>query len=296
MKINYKLIYCSVLLACLGMLFPSCQEVAVQKDKPPAMDSIGVSTSGAMRYEGELISVPSPVQIANLLQKNNIPYKKELVNPIESKSKYLNEAKKAMNLGIYGADLAYIANYNLGQINNDYFDALANISSDLNILGNIDKRVVTKLASNLNNRDSILALNTEFFRLADRYLKNNQRPSIGSYVLIGGWVESLHLAADAGKDNEELRKRLGEQKYSAESIMNLATKLDDPAFSAVKLNLKNLCEALKKLESSYNYRQPINDQREKITYLRSQSSVKIDIDEMKEIADLVEIVRNAIIE
>lgn len=284
------------LLACVGLSFQSCQDRAATKDAPPAMDSIGVSVSGAMRYEGEMISVPSPVQIANLIQKNNIPYKMELVNAIENKNKYLNEAKKAMNLGVYGADLAYIANYNLGQINNDYFDALANISSDLNILGNIDKRVVSKLSSNLNNRDSILALNTEFFRLADRYLKSNQRPNIGSYVLIGGWIESLHLAADAGKENEELRKRLGEQKYSAESIINLTAKLDDPTFVSIKTDLLKLCEALKSLESTYNYRQPINDQREKITYLRSQSSVKIDMDEMTKIVELIETVRKAIIE
>ena len=296
MKITYKLVAGITLLACVGLSFRSCHDRTATKDAPPAMDSIGVSASGAMRYEGEMISVPSPVQIANLIQKNNIPYKKELVNGIENKSRYLNETKKAMNLGVYGADLAYIANYNLGQINNDYFDALANISSDLHILGNIDKRVVSKLSSNLNNRDSILGLNTEFFRLADRYLRSNQRPNIGSYVLIGGWIESLHLAADAAKENEELRTRLGEQKYSAESIVNLTAKLDDPTFISIKTDLLKLCEALKNLESTYNYRQPINDQREKITYLRSQSSVKIDMDEMTKIVELIETVRKAIIE
>jgi hypothetical protein len=296
MKINYKLIsFLAPAVLCLIMM-QSCEDKSGSNIKVPPIDTVGVSTSGTMKYEGEIISVPSPVQVATLIQKNNIPFKQELVNSLQNKERYLNETKKALNLGVYGADLAYIANYNLGQINNDYFDALASISTDLSILENIDKKLVNKLNSNLNNRDSILSLNAEFFRFADKYLKSNQSPHLSSYVLIGGWVESLHLTADAASMNDDLRIRIGEQKYSAKSIMHLISKLEDPAFAPVKGELAKLCEMLDKLESTYTYRQPINDQREKITYLRSQSSVKLEEAEMNEIINQIKVVRNIITE
>jgi len=296
MRINYKLTFCIACCAFLLASMQSCEEKTASKPTTPSMDTTGVSTSGTIKFEGEIISVPSPIQVATLIQKNNIPFKQELVNSVQNKTKYLNETKKALNLGIYGADLAYISNYNLGQINNDYFDLMAGISADLSILENIDKKMVNKLNCNLNNRDSILSLSSEFFRMADRYLKSNERTHLSNYILIGGWVESLHLASDGSLNNDELRGRLGEQKYSAESIKNLANRMEDPAFATIKPALIQLCDMLSQLESTYTYRKPINDQREKITFILSQSSVILSNEELSQISEQIKIVRNAIIE
>jgi len=296
MKVNHKLLFCGACFASFLVMMTSCEEPTAKTSTEVATEGSAISTTGTMKFEGEIISIPSPIQVATIIQKNNLPFKQELLNGLQNKEKYINETKKALNMGVYGTDLAYIANYNLGQLNNDYFDALASIASDLGVLENVDKGLITKLDSNLSNRDSLLGLNGEFFRTADRYLRNNDRTHLSSYILIGGWIESLHLTADASQTNEELRKRLGEQKYSAGSIMNLVSKLNDPAFDSIKEGLNDLCELLSALESTYIYRQPINDQREKITYLRSQTSVKIDTEEMAAIGKQIETVRNAIIE
>jgi hypothetical protein len=296
MRINVKLYVLTLVGLGVLSILSSCSEKSPDQSNVPPIDTTGISTSGTMRFEGEIISVPSPIQVATLIQKNKISFNQDLVNNIQNRSKYLNETKKALNLGIYGTDLAYIANYNLGQINNDYFDALAGISSELGILDNIDKKLVTKLNSNLSNRDSILNLNADFFRSADQYLKSNNRPHISSCILIGGWIESLHLTANASTNNTELQSRLGEQKYSSRSMLRLAQNMDDPTFNPVKGEMEKLCELLDKLESTYTYRQPINDQREKITYLRSQTSVKMSNEELEEINQQINVVRNIIIE
>jgi hypothetical protein len=296
MKINLIVFYSLTCAFAAATMLQSCADPTPPPVQNAVADSVGVSTSGTMNYDGQIISVPSPIQIAMMIQKNNLPYKQELINGLQNKSKYLNETSKALNLGIYGTDLAYVANYNLGQINNDYFDAIASISSELGILENLDKKLIAKLNTNLSNRDSILKLNSEFFRMADRYLKTNQRNQLSSYILIGGWVESLHLAADAAMENTEFRSRLGEQKYTAPSMMRVAEKLSDPAFDKVKGDLIKLCELLNGLTNTYSYKQPINDQREKKTYLRSQSVVEIDDEQAKAIREQIRVVRNLIIE
>ncbi|MBL0317251.1 MAG: hypothetical protein IPP69_16405 [Flavobacteriales bacterium] len=296
MKINL-IVFCTITCALgAAALLQSCADNTPPPVQNSVADTVGVSTSGTMNYEGEIISVPSPIQIAMMIQKSSLPFKQNLINGLQNKGRYLNETSKSLNLGIYGADLAYVANYNLGQINIDYFDAIASISSELGILENLDKKLVTKLNSNLSNRDSILKLNSEFFRMADRYLKTNQRSQLSSYILIGGWVESVHLAADASIENAEFRLRLGEQKYTAPSILRLSEKLSDPAFDKVKGELIKLCEMFTALQSSYSYKQPINDQREKKTYLRSQSVVNIDEEQANAIREQIRVVRNLIIE
>lgn len=286
----------SVISINLVMLATSCQETPSTPAPPANIDTSGVSTSGTLRFDGEIISIPSPVLVAAILQKNNIPFKQDLLNNLQNRNKYINEAKKAINLGLYGCDLAYLANYNMGQLNVDYFDVVASLASDLEILDKIDKRIITNFQSNLSHRDSLLALNAEFFRAADLYLKNSERSHLSNYILIGGWIESLHLSLDAGMQNEDLRKRIGEQKYSAPSIENLAGKINDPAFAPIKDEIIKLCTIFKDLQSTYIYRQPINDQREKKTYLRSQTTVKVTDDALKALSQQLAIVRNLITE
>jgi hypothetical protein len=278
------------------MIMSSCAEKTTSPEVPSAADTTGISTSGTMRFEGVMISVPSPAQVASLIQKQNIGFNDKYLNSIQNREKYVNQSKKALNLGVYGSDLAYLSNYNLGQINNDYFDAIAGLSSELGILDNIDKKLVTRLSSNLGNKDSILVLNAELFRAGDDYLKTNEKPQLSSLILIGGWIESLYITCSEAAAHQELRNRLAEQKYTAQNIQILTEKTDDPVFNQFKGELLTLCSQLKDLESSYTYRQPITDHREKITYLRSQSSVTMSDEQMAEVVAQVQKIRNAIIE
>jgi hypothetical protein len=296
MKIRFKLSHLCCFLLALQMMMPSCAEKTTPPETPSLADTTGISTSGTMRFEGVMISVPSPAQVAALMQKHNIAFNDQYVNSIQNRAKYLNQSKKALNLGVYGSDLAYIANYNLGQINNDYFDAIAGLSSDLGILDNIDKKLVTRLSSNLGNKDSILVLNAELFRAGDDYLKMIDKPQLSSLILIGGWIESMFLTCFEVAAHQELRNRLAEQKYTAKNIQLLTEKTDDPVFNQFKTDLLALCSKLQELDSSYTYRQPITDHREKITYLRSQSSVTMSDEQMAEVVAQVKKIRNAIIE
>lgn len=284
------------LYLCIAIALASCGEPSTPPPPPVEVDSSGVSSSGTMRFDGEIISIPSPILISSILQKNNIQFKQELLNNLQNRNKYVNETKKALNLGVYGSDLAYLANYNLGQINVDYFDAVASLSADLEILDKVDTEIISKFQSNLSLRDSLLALNADFFHAADLYLKSSERSHLSALILIGGWVESLHLAIDAANQNEDLRKRISEQKYSAASIKNLANKLSSPSFDAVKDELIKLCDSFDKLPNTYIYRQPINDQRDKKTYLRSQTSVKLSDEDLASIKQQIGVVRNLIIE
>lgn len=282
--------------ALAAAMLTSCEETSNVKTNQPAVNDDAVSNTGTMKLNGEIISIPSPVQVITLLQKSNIPFDPSITNAVASKSRYVNETKKALNLGIFGADLAYVSNYNPGQTANDYLDAVAGVANDLGILEKIDKRLVAKLNSNIGNRDSLVKLSTEFFKLSDRYLRDNQQGHLSSYILIGGWIEGLHLAASASKSSEQLLLRLGEQKYSAPSIAKLATQLNDKAFEGVKQELTELCDLLSELSSTYKYEKPINDRDTKTTYLMSKTSVVINAEQLSSITEQVEKVRNLIIE
>lgn len=281
----------------LSIAFTSCQEPQ-NSGQIPVMDSInsGIAQSGTMNFEGEIISLPSPIQIANYLKKNNMPFKQELVHIPGAKTKYVNETKKALNMGVYGADLAYISNFNLGQQNADYVDLVAQLASELGVLDHVDRKIITRLRTGLSSSDSLIRLNADLFHSADKYLKSNDKYDISAYILIGGWIESLHLAADAAQSNEFLRTRLGEQKYAAASIDRLNKKFTDPAFEPIRKEIEVLCAEFAKLESTYSYRKPISDADSRTTYITSKTSVAVDETQLKMITDQVRKIRNLITE
>lgn len=281
----------------LMISLPSCQEPQNQGSAPIA-DSIssGISTSGTMNFEGEIISLPSPIQVANYLKKNNLPFKQELVHIPSAKDKYVNETKKALNMGVYGADLAYISNFNLGQQNADYVDLVAQLASELGVLDHVDRKIITRLRSDLTSPDSLIRLNADLFHSADKYLKSNNKYDISAYILIGGWIESLHLAADAAQSNEFLRIRLGEQKYAAENISRLNKKFTDPAYEPIRQEIDRLCGMFAQLESTYSYRKPIVDAETRTTYINSKTSVNVPNDILASITTQIAKIRTLIIE
>lgn len=290
----HPIYFVSVVSIAVATTFSACTETTAPPTNPPLADSSSVSTSGTVKFQGEIISVPSPTQIAVIIQKANIPYKAELVNGLDNRAKYTSEIKKALNMGTYGADLAYIANYEKGQINNDYFEAVGDLASDLQILDHVDKSLISRLSNNISNRDSLLSLNAQFFRAGDKYLKNAERADLAGLILFGGWIEALHISLDAATTNKDIRTRIGEQKHAANSLLNLLNKYDDAELDAVKSEMVAISEVFMDLESTYKYEKPINDSKNKTTYLQCKSGVMVSDDQLTELREHVNTLRNLI--
>lgn len=286
--------FVSVVSIAVAASFSACTEPTAPPTNPPLADSSSVSSSGTVKFQGEIISVPSPTQIAVIIQKANIPYKAELVNSLNNRTKYTSEIKKALNMGTYGADLAYIGNYEKGQINNDYFEAVGDLANDLQILDHVDKSLISRLSNNVSNRDSLLSLNAQFFRAGDRYLKNAERADLAGLILFGGWIEALHISLDAATTNKDIRTRIGEQKHAANSLLNLLNKYDDAELDAVKSEMVAISEVFMDLESTYKFEKPINDSKNKTTYLRSKTGVIVSDDQLTELREHVNTLRNLI--
>ncbi len=60
-----------------------------------------------LEVSGKVFSIPSPMQTALLLKESGASYDNTLLNSTSSAVKYETASSKALNLGIYGADLGY---------------------------------------------------------------------------------------------------------------------------------------------------------------------------------------------
>ena len=74
-------------------------------------EKIDSNKSNIVSVGGTMFSIPSPIQTSMLLKKSGAPYSKAILNVPANVSKYSTAVKKALNLGIYGADLGYVILY-----------------------------------------------------------------------------------------------------------------------------------------------------------------------------------------
>lgn len=278
-------------------MLQSCAESGGTADsKLIPTDSVAVVQSGLMRYNGQIISIPSPVHIVNLFEEQNIEFRPDVTNPVASIHRYNLEAKKALNLGILGADMAYVSHFNDAQLSSDYFAGLYTLAKELDLDSHIDREIVEAVKQNFGSRDSLLSLNGRFFQACDFYLRNNGRRDVSTLILLGAWVESMHLACQYADQFPLIMQRVGEQRYSASSIGALCNSLDSSMVLGWKPMLVELCGDLHSLQSDYTYKPPVEDQQNKITYIKSSTSVSIDAARLASIKSRVDAIRKNMID
>jgi hypothetical protein len=289
-------------LTCVSMLFAACGSEGGDKQvTEPGEVSLDDANNNAMgqsllKIDKEIFSLPSPVQTAILLKKNAIEYNEDLLNDTQSEKRYINRFQRALNMGVYGADLAYLSNFNNTQLKLEYFKVVEKIVNDLDIRNNIDQSLIDRFAANIDKQDSLYALNAELFNAVDRYLKQNEETEVAALILTGGWIEALHLTLGVTTANVELRNRVGEQAIAAKSLISLLSRIEDPQVKELSTRMLPLVDALGRLEMTYEYVKPITDASNRITYLNSRSSVLINDAQLAEIKKAIADVRAFIIQ
>ncbi|MEJ6681883.1 MAG: hypothetical protein QNL21_07305, partial [Flavobacteriales bacterium] len=193
-----KIIKTSIFFLSVLTLF-SCGDEKKKESSDTKIESLvspeTISNSGnVLKLQNQFFSIPSPIQTAILIRKQNLEYSPELVSGTDKVDNYLSRHKKALNLGVLGSDLAYLSNYKDIKMSLACLGKIEALAEDLDIKANINPSILKRFNENINIPDSLNALNAEFYKNAERYLKDNLQNELAALVLTGGWIESLHFA------------------------------------------------------------------------------------------------------
>ena len=271
------------------------KEESVEKKIESPVSPETISNGGnAVKLQNQLFSIPSPIQTAILIRKQNLEYNPELVAGIDNVDNYLSRHKKALNLGVLGSDLAYLSNYNDTKMSLNYLDKIELLAEDLDINANIDPSILKRFNENINIPDSLNVLNAEFYKNTERYLKDNLQNEVAALILTGGWIESLHFATH-NSENKLLRTRIGEQKNTVGNIVSIMASFEGKLGENISKELRALESAFKQLETSYKYEKPITDRDNKMTYLKGKSNVEVSDQQLESIKAAVSRIRSLII-
>ena len=299
MKSSYYTILLSLaLIACGGNKKPDLTEVEnALATEEPAFPEIS-----SENIESILASIPHPLELSVHIQESGIEYNSEYLNSTENYSNYNSSNQRAINLGVYGADLGYTNLYSQIQDGLDYLSVVSKLSDDLNIGQFLDFRSLKRLTDNNSDLDSILLITTQNFDNINGHFMEQNKASLSTLLLLGGWLEALHITNQVTltqMDNEDLRERIGEQKIVLDNIVLLLTVYSehDTYIADLLTDIKNLENAYSGVEISYKYEESTSKVIDGVLEIVSEStsSVEISDEDITKISSVVELIRNKII-
>jgi hypothetical protein len=289
----------------VSMIFLSCNEAENKEeaDIEKTLD-IGLDSSDAtvFKFNNTLFSIPSPYQVAILIKELNLDFNKNILNSQTNAPKYTDNFKKALNFGVYGADLGYLSMYNQTADAVQYFSVLKRISQEVGLTGAFDKATIQRIEKNMSNKDSLLYILSNSYRSADAYLKDNNRNDIGVLILAGGWIESVFILTSVSNEiktpNQVILNRIGEQKHPLDNLIKILSPYYNKSAQMTEFidKLIDLAYEFDGIEYQYKYIPPSTLVDKKLTVINSESNVVFSKEQMDIIFEKVKTLRNYIIE
>lgn len=244
-----------IALLALPLLIFACSP-SPKSDDQEFRDSLNVDSLGTLVpgindqfVEGILQQIPSPVEVSSLLKTSGMQYEKDLLNAPENISKYNTVFSKALNVGVYGSDLYYTNIYGKNKDAIGLLTSIKQLANDLDIGQFFDMEVISRLAGNSDDIDSLLLISTQNFNNINLYLQERKRSELSVVMLTGGWIEAMNVLCQAylhNPNHPEIRENIGSQKTVLEKLLLLY-----PFYQSDK-HIFELEEDMKELEQAYS--------------------------------------------
>lgn len=275
----------------------------------PATENIESTTdSSEIELKDEVVSaenvfiyIPSPIQTAELIKQAGAKYNRELLSNPADATIYTSTASMALNMGIYGSDLAFAGIFNQNADVVKYMDCTRKLADGLHVTAAFSDDRQSRLENNINNRDSVLGIITDSYWDCDAMLQDNDQGHASALMIAGGWIEGLYLACRVAEssNNNEIRIRIVEQRSSLDKLIMLLDKQEHNDVVAVSNQLKELKVIFDKLpKSSDGSLVESKDPESGISVIEAENPEKqksLNALEFKLILDKITEIRNSVV-
>lgn len=240
--------------ACiLGVIhiFSACKFDKTGEDESTSTEDI--LTLDDLKGEPEILEdilflFPSPGEIVEGFFNSELEYKPGLVNSVENIDSYLGSRSQALNLGIYVADLAYLAKYGISE-SIDYLEAVQSLSAQVGISTEIFESLLERAKANINNPDTILLISNEAFYKMFTFLETSKKESTLAIISTGAYIESLYLVLETKSEfaeNDAVFEQITEMKYPFDNLLSRAREHKDDK------NVESICKYLNAINQTFD--------------------------------------------
>lgn len=216
-------------IAALIALFTfSCKSGSNSGNQTQGTDSTNVK-SISQNVKDVIYPLPTPFETMNLLNSIGAVYNPSILNPVDKAEKYFTEKSKAINFGVYGADLAYVTTYDQKQDVKLYSKALKTLVDEIGINIDYSAMLSDEFKAKINNKDTLVNIITKTYYDAYKSLNSKGNEDLSVMMVSGMWVELMYIATNISKDtynNPEIVKLIAKQKDSFNKLIELLKSHD----------------------------------------------------------------------
>lgn len=250
--------------------------------------------------ENMIQNISSPVEIASLIRSTGMPFSQKYICKPDDIEKYDSNFKRAVGLGILGADLGYLNMYNKTGSVLGNLQTIKSVADELKIGQFFDFSTLKRLSVNNENLDSLIFISTQSFNNMDSYLRENDRTSISALIVTGLWIEGLYIATQVVKENKhkDLAERIGDQKMIINDLLIILKNYKtDPNFEALIADIESVKEKYNDIKISYIKGEPEAIEKDGMLVIvqNETSVVEMTDNQLKDIISITESVRTKLI-
>lgn len=245
------------------------------------------------------INIPSPVETAIIMANAGAKFDETLLNPLENRNNYTTSLSKALNLGVYSADLSFASMFDQPKISVQYLAVNQQLADELGVLDAISQDMLDRMESNIDKKDSLMQIISETLMNSEIYLKENERAEIAATILAGGWIEGLYITSQIAKtteENQSLIERIVDQKLTLQDLQKLLADYQDaPSIQTFIGDLNEIGKTFEKVMIKNSKMEAVTDEATKKTVLQSTREIEMAPEVFEELLTKIEMLRTRII-
>jgi hypothetical protein len=225
-----------------AFLFTACGGGQEPADKTPMLViGDGETVSAAVIHQ-----MPTPNELFVLVRDLSGEGNKRLLNPASQADRYVSLKSRAVNFGIYSTDLVYASSFGLNVEVARYYLATKKLAEALGLNSVFTDAEFVRLESNLTRGDSLEVISNDVYLRAYERLQGEDMGPMLAMVLVGGWVESMHVMMghrEALAGDKEILARVAEQKATLEHLVALlGAQAGNTDIAALRLRLESILD------------------------------------------------------
>jgi hypothetical protein len=260
----------AIVIATGIIIFVSCQGGTKSGSQQAAADSVNMKEI-SQNVKDVVYPLPTPFEMTKMLNNIGVSYSSAILNPVDKAEKYFTEKSKAVNLGIYGADVAYAATYDQKQDVKLYLKALKTLVDELGISIDYNKMLSDEFKEKINNKDTLINIITNTYFETYKNLEGKGNKDLATMMVTGMWVEVMYIATNISKDsynNSEIVKLISKQKDSYLKLLEI-------------LKSQNSNKDIKDLETKFMILKPVYDKVDQGLYQKDYQLILQTIQEVR---------------
>ena len=196
--------------------------------------------------------VLSDNMILTLSTNNNI-FNYDLLNKYENVGLYTTSRSKAINLGIYGADLNYLIHFRQSENSIRYLIASRQLAGQIGVAMAFDQETMDEYQSNLENKDALINIIFLAYENVKKMLKSEDQFLLSTLVITGSWIENMYLTTKLLPyfESSEVKTKLVDKLLQQREYLTNMRELISELHEGDNIFVNDLLEQLNKIDAVY---------------------------------------------